>query len=538
LERLGTYDYVIVGAGSAGCLLANRLSSRPETRVLLVEAGGRDDYFWIPIPVGYLYTIANPRTDWCYKTEPDPHLAGRSIHYARGRGLGGCSSINAMIYMRGQKEDWDHWASLGNPGWAWDDVLPLFRSLEDYAYGETDGYGVGGELRIENPRVRWDVLDAFREAAAECGIPPVHVFNKGDNFGCAYFQVNQRRGRRWSATNAFLRPALKRANLTVLTDALVARVRMEGKSAKGIELRKGGAAYFAEAKRETILAAGAIGSPQLLQLSGIGPAELLKRMAIPLVHELKGVGENLHDHLQIRMQYKVRDCRTLNGVANRALGKAIMALEYFAFRTGPLTMPPSQLGAFARSDPSQPTPNIEWHVQPLSLDKFGDPLHNFPAITPAVCNLRPTSRGWVRIRSTDAAQYPEIRLNYLSTEEDRRVAVDGMRFTRRIMASRAMAKYAPEEYRPGIAVGDDSGLERAAGELGTTIFHPVGTCRMGPDALAVVDKDLKVHGLQRLRVIDASVFPRITSGNTNGPTYVIAEKGARAVLKSLEAGPS
>jgi choline dehydrogenase len=538
VRHFGSFDYVIVGAGSAGCVLANRLSRDPAQRVLLVEAGGRDDYFWIPIPVGYLYTIANPRTDWCYKTEPDPHLAGRSIHYARGRGLGGCSSINAMIYMRGQREDWDYWASLGNRGWGWDDVLPIFRSLEDYAYGEADGYGIGGELRIENPRVRWDVLDAFREAAAECGIPPIHVFNKGDNFGCAYFQVNQRRGRRWSATNAFLRPALRRQNLTVLTDSVVHKVRMEGRRARGIELAHAGEAVFAEAKRETVLAAGAIGSPQLLQLSGIGPRDLLEKYQIPLVHELKGVGENLHDHLQIRMQFKVRDCKTLNGVANSLLGKGLMALEYFAFRTGPLTMPPSQLGAFARSDPAQPTPNIEWHVQPLSLDKFGDPLHAFPAITPAVCNLRPSSRGWVRIRSRDVAQHPEIKLNYLATEEDRRVAADGMRFTRRIMAAKAMAKYAPEEYRPGAAVRSDAELEKSAGELGTTIFHPVGTCRMGRDPLAVVDDELKVHGIQALRVVDASIFPRITSGNTNAPTYVIAEKGARAILKTGQSAPS
>jgi choline dehydrogenase len=529
LEQLGTYDYVIVGAGSAGCLLANRLSRDPQHRVLLLEAGGRDDYFWIPIPVGYLYTIANPRTDWCYKTEPDEHLAGRSIHYARGRVLGGCSSINAMIYMRGQKEDWDHWASLGNRGWGWDDVLPVFESLEDYEHGASDGYGVGGELRVEDPRVRWDVLDAFREAAAECGIPPVKVFNKGDNFGCAYFQVNQRRGRRWSATNAFLRPALKRPNLTVLTDTLVTRVRISDKTAQGVELRKGGTAFFAAAKRESILAAGSIGSPQLLQLSGIGNPDHLQRLGIPVAQALPGVGENLHDHLQIRMQYKVRDCKTLNGVANSLLGKGLMAMEYFALRTGPLTMPPSQLGAFAKSDPAQPTPNIEWHVQPLSLDKFGDPLHSFPAITPSVCNLRPSSRGWVRIRSADPAQYPEIKLNYLATEEDRRVAVDGMRFTRRIMATKAMAKYAPEEYRPGIAVRNDSDLEKAAGELGTTIFHPVGTCRMGPDAMAVVDPDLHVHGLRNLRVVDASVMPRITSGNTNAPTYVIAERGARLI---------
>ena len=536
MREFGRYDYVIVGAGSAGCLLANRLSRDPASRVLLLEAGGRDNYFWIPIPVGYLYTIANPRTDWCYRTEPDEHLAGRSIHYARGRVLGGCSSINAMIYMRGQRSDWDHWASLGNRGWGWDDVLPVYRALEDYEHGATDGYGAGGELRVADPRVRWDILDAWREAAAECGIPSIKVFNHGDNFGCAYFQMNQQRGRRWSATNAFLRPALKRPNLTVATDAHATRIRLAGPAAQGVEYRRGGEALFAKAERETVLAAGAIGSPQLLQLSGIGPASLLERLQIPVVHHLAGVGENLHDHLQIRMQYKVKDARTLNTVANSWLGKAAMAAEYFLLHTGPLTMPPSQMGAFARSDDAQPSANIEWHVQPLSLDKFGDPLHNFPAITPAVCNLRPTSRGWVRIKSPDAAAYPEIRLNYLSTEDDRRVAVAAMRYTRRIMAAEALAKYAPEEYRPGASITNDNELARAAGELGTTIFHPVGTCKMGRDPMAVVDDELRVHGVQRLRVIDASVFPRITSGNTNAPTYVIAEKGARAILKSVQSG--
>jgi choline dehydrogenase len=535
---LGSYDYVIVGAGTAGCVLANRLSADASTSVLLLEAGRKDDYFWIDIPVGYLYTINNPRTDWCYKIEPDPGLNGRSIGYARGKVLGGCSSINAMIYMRGQKSDYDHWAELGNRGWSWDEVLPVFKRSEDYQHGADELHGAGGELRVEERRVSWEILDAWRDAAEECGIPKIREFNRGDNFGNAYFQVTQRRGVRWSGTKAFLRPVAHRPNLKVLTEAHVQRIRIDSrdgvKRATGLDVRLGqGETQLVEARREVILAAGSIGSPQILQLSGVGPGSLLQQHGIPVLHDLPGVGENLHDHLQIRTVYKVRNTVTLNQRANSLLGKAAMGLEYLLFKTGPLTMPPSQLGAFAKSDASQPSANIEWHVQPLSLDKFGDPLHPFPAITPSVCNLRPTSRGHVRIKSTDPSAYPAITLNYLSTEADRQVAVSGLRFTRRIMAAQALAKFQPEEWKPGLQVRTDEELARVAGDLGTTIFHPVGTCKMGSDRLAVVTDRLAVHGVEGLRVIDASVMPRITSGNTNAPTVMIAEKGAEFVRQGV-----
>jgi len=531
----GEYDYIIAGAGSAGCLLANRLSADPAKRVLLLEAGGRDNWIWFHIPVGYLFAIGNPRSDWMFKTEPEPGLNGRSLNYPRGKAIGGSSSINAMIYMRGQAADYDHWRQLGLPGWSWSDVLPFFRKHEDHFMGPSEHHAAGGEWRIEYPRVRWDLIDRVREAAAQAGIAPVDDFNRGDNEGSCLFHVNQRRGRRWSSARGFLKPVLGRPNLRLETGCLVERVMFDGRRAAGVRFRQNGALREARCRGEVILAAGAIGSPQVLLLSGVGPGADLQAQGVAGVLDRPGVGANLQDHLQLRMIYKVSGLKTLNETYQSLFNRAVMGLDYALRRRGPLTMAPSQLGIFTRSDAHRERANIQFHIQPLSLDKFGDPLHPFPAFTASVCNLQPTSRGAVRLRSADPADKPVIMPNYLATEEDRTVAADSIRVTRRIVAQPALKPYRPEEYLPGASISDDdqAALEKAAGDIGTTIFHPVGTARMGrdDDPMAVVDHRLRVIGLERLRVVDASIMPTITSGNTAAPTMMIAEKGAAMILE-------
>lgn len=530
-----TYDYIIVGAGPAGCLLANRLSANPDHRVLLLEAGGEDNYAWIHIPVGYLFCIGNPRTDWCFKTQPQNGLHGRSLNYPRGKVLGGCSSINGMIYMRGQARDYDGWAALGNAGWSWNDVLPLFRKTELHASGGNDWHGESGEWRVEAQRYRWPILDAFREAAGQAGIEPVDDFNRGDNEGCGYFQVNQRAGVRWNSSKAFLRPILKRANLKVLTKVAVDKLLFEGDRASGVEADWLGSKRSFAAKREVILSAGAIGSPTILQRSGIGPRPLLEKLDIPVRVEAPGVGMNLQDHLQLRLIYQVENVRTLNQVANSLWGKCGMGLRYLYDRSGPLAMAPSQLGAFVRSDPGQPSANLQYHVQPLSLDRFGEPLHRFAAFTASVCNLRPKSRGRVEITSRDPGDAPLIDPRYLSHPDDLRVAADAIRVTRTIVESAALAPFKPVEYLPGPSFQSQEELETAAGTVGTTIFHPVGTCRMGVDAEAVVDPELRVRGVRGLRIADASIMPLIVSGNTCSPTLMIAEKAAELLLRTAAA---
>lgn len=554
------FDFIVVGAGSAGCLLANRLSANPDQRVLLIEAGGKDNWFWIKVPVGYLYTIANPRTDWCYTTEPDPGLAGRSIHYARGRVIGGSSSINAMIHMRGQASDYKLWAqATDDERWLWGgpdspgETLTIYKQLEDYFGGADDWHGAEGEIPVERPRVRWKILDAWQAAAAQVGISPIEEFNRGDNAGSAYFHVNQRRGRRWSMADAFLHPVAHRPNLTVWAQTQALKLLMDDQVGEdqrrgawtsaqhrttGVRLLKDGQIIDVRARREVILSAGAIGSPHLMQASGLGPAALLTQHQVPVAVDLPGVGENLQDHLQLRTVYRVRGARTVNTLYRNWITRAGMGLQYLLMRSGPMTMPPSTLGAFAKSDPALVSADLEWHVQPLSLKKFGEPLHRFGAITPSVCNLRPTSRGYVRIASADPLIYPKIACNYLSTDTDRQIAVRGLRMTRQIMAAPSMARYRPEELLPGPNMVTDEELQRAAGELGTTIFHPVGTCTMGafdargvPRSTAtVLDTDCRVYRVAGLRVVDASAMPTITSGNTNAPVMLIAERAARSIL--------
>ena len=527
-----TWDYVVVGAGTAGCVLAKRLTEDADVRVLLLEAGGRDDYPWIHIPVGYLYCIDNPRTDWRYRTRAEPGLNGRALLYPRGRVLGGSSSINGMIWMRGQREDYDAWAeAAGDDGWRWDALLPLFRRCEDHYRGASEFHGAGGEWRVEAQRLSWDVLAAFVRAFEENGIPRTGDFNTGDNFGVGYFEVNQRRGVRWNAAKACLRPIAGRRNFTLATDAEVDGLALEDGRCVGVRYRQGGVERFARAGEEVLLAAGAVNSPALLERSGIGRPDVLAAAGIPVVHALPGVGENLQDHLQLRLAAKVRGTRTLNTRSRGLLGKLAIGAEYALRRSGPMSMSPSQLGAFARSGPDVARPDVEYHVQPLSLPKFGEPLHAFDAVTASVCHLRPTSRGTVHVASPDPRAAPVIAPNYLATDEDRRVAVAALRLTRRILAAPALAPYAPEEFLPGPAAQSDAELVRAAGDVGTTIFHPVGTCRMGAAANpgSVVDAQLRVHGIAGLRVADASVMPVITSGNTNAPTIAIAERASDLV---------
>ena len=541
MTQANTYDYIIIGAGSAGCMLAKRLTENPNKRVLLIEAGKNDNYIWIHIPVGYLYCIDNPRADWRFKTAAEKGLNGRSLLYPRGRVLGGCSSINGMIYMRGQAGDYESWVqATGDDSWSWENALKRYKSFEDYHSAANEWHGKGGEWTVSKQRLCWPIMDRFKEAAVEAGIPASDDFNCGDNFGVGYFDVSQRAGWRLNTSKAFLRDAAKRPNLTVLTQAVVTKLKIDPatKNCLGVEYIKDGQSREAlcaiEQGGEVLLSAGAIGSVQILERSGVGAAVHLNQLGIPVIADLPGVGENLQDHLQLRMVYKVNGIKTLNTKANTLLGKMMIGLEYLFKRSGPMSMAPSQLGAFAYSSPEQKSANVEYHVQPLSLEKFGEDLHSFNAFTASVCNVRPTSRGSVHINSTDPEAPPVISPNYLSTDEDRKVAAESLRLTRKIAQQAALGPYAPEEYKPGVQYQTDDELVKAAGDIGTTIFHPVGTCKMGraDDQMAVLDSELRVRGIHHLRVVDASAMPTITSGNTAAPTMMIAERVSELLTRA------
>ncbi|MCE7529665.1 GMC family oxidoreductase [Polynucleobacter sp. IMCC 29146] len=528
------YDYIIIGAGSAGCLLAKRLTEDPTVSVLLVEAGKKDDYLWIHIPVGYLYCIDNPRTDWRFRTTADPGLNGRSLIYPRGKVLGGSSSINGMIYMRGQAADYESWAQeTGEPAWGWQPSLKRYKQFEDYFGGQNAWHGVGGEWRVERQRLNWPILEIFKEAAQEQGIPASADFNRGDNFGVGYFDVNQKSGWRLNAARAFLKDAASRKNLQVITEALVQKliINSSTKRCEGVTFIKDQRLHSVACAQEVILCAGAIGSVQILERSGIGSGKHLQQLGIPVQSDLPGVGENLQDHLQLRLIYQIKGIATLNTKANSLWGKALIGLEYLLRRTGPMAMAPSQLGAFAYSSEQQKRPNLEYHVQPLSLEKFGENLHDFNAFTASVCNLRPTSRGSVHISSTDCNAAPTIITNYLSTPADCQVAVEALALTRKIISSSAFKPFQPKEYKPGMQFQSEAELIDAARNIGTTIFHPVGTCKMGAkdDLQAVLDAELRVKGIDGLRVADAAAMPSITSGNTAAPTMMLAQRLAELI---------
>ncbi|WP_211665197.1 GMC family oxidoreductase [Leucothrix arctica] len=534
MKKMGSYDYVIVGGGAAGCVLANRLSANKDVTVLLMEAGNDEKWIWTKIPVGYLYCINNPRTDWCYKTEPELGLNGRSIIYARGKGLGGSTLINAMLYLRGQARDYDEWAALTkDDSWSWDNCFSVFKEVEDSWRGNNESHSSGGEWRVEKQRLSWEILDHYAAAATQAGVPSSSDFNEGNNFGVSQFDVNQKRGTRWSSVRGFIDPIRDRPNLTIMSGVLSDKLAMEGKQVNGVEFIHGGEECVVMANKEVILSAGAIGSPAILQRSGIGDPAQLSHLDIPVKHELVGVGKNLQDHLQLRTVLKVEGIKTLNQTANSLWGKAMMGLEYAFNRSGPLTMAPSQLGLFAFSDKSVATPDLEFHIQPLSLDKFGDPLHTFPAVTASVADLRPQSRGTVTITDKNPHSAPKIAPNYLTHETDRLKAVKALRLTRHILKQPALAPYNPQEYLPGSEYQTDEELMKAAGDVGTTIFHPVGTCKMGEDSdpTAVTDSRLRVRGLKGLRVVDASIMPTITSGNTSSPTIMLAARGAKMILE-------